>query len=361
MTITLPSIHKDRVLRTPEARFAGLTDFPYTPRYLELDGLRVAYIDEGPRDAPPVLLMHGEPTWSYLYRKMIPVLVAAGHRVLVPDLVGFGRSDKPSHPADYSYGNHVQWMCAWMEAIDLQGATLFCQDWGSLIGLRMLTHSPHRFARAVLGNGGLPTGADPIPKAFLIWRAFARFSPWFPIGRIVKTGCASPLNAQDVAAYDAPFPNRRFTVAARLFPTFVPTTPQDPEYTNNLHAWDVLKQWDKPFLTLFSSRDPITRGGERVFQKRVPGAAGQTHETIRRAGHFLQEDKGAEVAQKIAAFIAATPATPATPANAGIHGSPVVAGDDDTSVIPASPVIPANAGIHVNLHPGSQPGMTTKI
>ena len=315
MTAPLPSIHQDRVLRTPEDRFAGLTDFPYTPHYLELGGLRMAYIDEGPRDAPPVLLMHGEPTWSYLYRKMIPVLVAAGHRVLAPDLIGFGRSDKPSHAADFSYGNHVQWMCAWMEAVKLQDATLFCQDWGSLIGLRMLTHSPQRFARAVLGNGGLPTGADPIPKAFLIWRAFARFSPWFPIGRIVKTGCAMPLSDQAVAAYDAPFPSRRFKVGARLFPTFVPTTPQDPEFANNTQAWSVLKQWDKPFLTLFSSRDPITRGGERIFQRHVPGAANQPHETIRRAGHFLQEDQGPEVAQKIAVFIAATPATHAQPSH----------------------------------------------
>ena len=304
---SLPRIHQDQVLRTPEARFAGLTDFPYTPRYLELGGLRVAYIDEGPREAHPVLLMHGEPAWSYLYRKMIPVLVAAGHRVLAPDLVGFGRSDKPSHPADYSYANHVQWMCAWMEAIDLQDATLFCQDWGSLIGLRMLTHSPQRFARAVLANGGLPNGQDKIPKAFYVWRAFARFSPWFPIGRIVKAGCAAPLAEADVAAYDAPFPSTRYALGARLFPTFVPTSPSDPEREPNTQAWEVLKQWHKPFLTLFSSRDPITRGGERRFQKKVPGAAGQAHETIRRAGHFLQEDKGAEVAQKINAFIAATP------------------------------------------------------
>ena len=308
MSTPLPTIHRDLVLRTPETRFAGLKDFPYTPRYLDLDGLRIAYIDEGPRDAPTVLLMHGEPTWSYLYRKMIPPLLAAGLRVLAPDLVGFGRSDKPSHRDDYSYLNHVLWMCAWMERIDLQNATLFCQDWGSLIGLRMLTHSPGRFARAVLANGGLPTGTQAqTPRAFLIWRAFARFSPWFPIGRIVKTGCAQPLTDTDLAAYDAPFPDRRYKVGARLFPTFVPTTPQDPERERNEVAWKVLQAWHKPFLTLFSSRDPVTRGGERVFQKLVPGAAGQPHATTRGAGHFLQEDKGPELAQKIIEFIASTP------------------------------------------------------
>jgi haloalkane dehalogenase len=323
MTITLPTIHRDRVLRTPDARFEGLKDFPYTPRYLDLEGLRIAYIDEGPKDAPTVLLMHGEPTWSYLYRKMIPALLAAGLRVLAPDLVGFGRSDKPSHRDDYSYHNHVLWMCAWMERVNLQGATLFCQDWGSLIGLRMLTHSPDRFARAVLANGGLPTGTQAeTPRAFLIWRAFARFSPWFPIGRIVKTGCAQPLADADLAAYDAPFPDSRYKVGARLFPTFVPTTPQDPERERNEAAWTVLQAWHKPFLTLFSSRDPVTRGGERVFQKRVPGAAGQPHATTRGAGHFLQEDKGPELAQKIIEFIASTPAVAASPALAPSEGAP---------------------------------------
>lgn len=307
----LPKIHKDRVLRTAPERFAHLPGFPFEPHYLELDGLRIACIDEGPRDAAPVLLMHGEPTWSYLYRKMIPILVAAGHRVIAPDLVGFGRSDKPSHKADYSYANHVAWMVAWMEHMDLQHATLFCQDWGSLIGLRMATHSPHRFDRIVLANGGLPTGAQGVaPRAFKLWRAFARFSPVFPIGKIVNSGCAVKLSPAEIAAYDAPFPSSRHLVAARLFPGFVPTAPTDPERVANEQAWEVLKQWKKPFLTLFSSRDPITRGGEKIFQKLVPGAAGQPHETTRGAGHFLQEDKGPEVAQKISAFIAATPVTP---------------------------------------------------
>jgi haloalkane dehalogenase len=310
----LPAIDKTAVLRTPDSCFAPIADFPYQPHYLDLDGLRVAYIDEGPRDAAPVLLMHGEPTWSYLYRKMIPGLLAAGHRVIAPDLVGFGRSDKPTRAADFSYNRHVMWMAAWMEAIDLQHATLFCQDWGSLIGLRLVTHSPARFDRVCLANGGLPTGAQgPVPKAFKLWRAFARYSPWFPIGRIVNSGCANKLSAPEIAAYNAPFPSAKYERAARLFPTFVPTEPDDPERARNEAAWEELKQWHKPFLTLFSSRDPITRGGDKVFLKLVPGTAEQPHAITRGAGHFLQEDKGPELAQALAAWIAATPTIPTSP------------------------------------------------
>jgi haloalkane dehalogenase len=295
------------VLRTPEARFAHLPDFHYTPRYTEVDGLRIACIDEGPRDGPVVLLMHGEPTWSFLYRKMIPVLVNAGCRAVAPDLVGFGRSDKPSQARDYAYLNHVEWMKAWLQAYDLHEVTLFCQDWGSLIGLRMATELPERFARIVLSNGGLPTGAQALPPAFRIWRAFSRFSPWFPIGRIVKAGCAQGLDPAAVAAYDAPFPTRTHRTAARIFPSFVPASPEDPEYARNEQAWQVLRQWDKPFLTLFGTRDPITRGGDDMFQRAVPGAAGQPHARISGAGHFIQEDRGAEVAEHVIHFIRATP------------------------------------------------------
>jgi haloalkane dehalogenase len=305
---SLPRIDTARILRTPEERFAQIADFPYIPKYVEIGGLRIATIDEGPRNAAPVLLMHGEPTWSYLYRKMIPGLLAAGHRVIAPDLVGFGRSDKPTAKKDYSYANHVAWMVAWMQAVDLKHATLFCQDWGSLIGLRMATHSPERFDRIVLANGGLPTGTQGVtPRAFKLWRAFARFSPWFPIGKIVNSGCAVKLSEPEIAAYNAPFPSSRYEVAARLFPTFVPTDPGDPERAANEQAWEILKQWHKPFLTLFSSRDPVTRGGDKIFQKLVPGAAKQPHATTRGAGHFLQEDKGPELAKTIADFIAATP------------------------------------------------------
>jgi len=308
---TLPTVTE--ILRTPDSRFAAVPDFPWTPKFAEVGGLRIAYVDEGPRDAEIVLLMHGEPTWSFLYRKMIPVLLAAGHRVIAPDLVGFGRSDKPARAADYSYLNHVLWMTAWMEQLDLQRMTLFCQDWGSLIGLRLVATAPQRFDRVVLANGGLPTGTTPVPKAFHVWRAFARWSPWFPIGRIVKTGCTGGLTPAEVAAYDAPFPTRRHRVAARLFPTFVPTTPNDPERERNEAAWKVFEGWDKPFLTLFSNRDPVTRGGHRIWQERVPGAKGQPHAVTRGAGHFLQEDKGPEVAQAIAAFMRATPVPGRTP------------------------------------------------
>ncbi len=297
------------ILRTPEAQFANLPDFPHLPHYSEIGGLRIAHIDEGPRDGPTVLLMHGEPTWSYLYRKMIPPLVANGYRVVVPDLVGFGRSDKPAAKSDYSYLHHVMWMNAWLAAQNLTGITLFCQDWGSLIGLRMVAHAPDRFARIVLANGGLPTGMEKVPKAFKYWSAFARYSPWFPIGAIVRAGCVGGLTVSEVAAYNAPFPSSAYKVAARVFPGFVPTAPQDPERERNELAWEVFKRWEKPFLTLFSNRDPITRGGEKIWQEQVPGAQGQPHAKTRDAGHFLQEDKGAELAQAIDRFIRATPSS----------------------------------------------------
>lgn len=295
------------VLQVPEARFANLPDFPWKPRYTQVAELRIACIDEGPRDAEVVLLMHGEPAWSFLYRKMIPVLLDAGYRVVAPDLVGFGRSDKPTRRSDYSYAHHVMWMQAWVEAMNLRRVTLFCQDWGSLIGLRLAAAMPERFERIVLANGGLPTGTSPVPRAFRVWRAFSRYSPWFPIGRIVRAGCANGLSDAEVAAYDAPFPSRRHRIAARLFPSFVPIRPDDPERSANERAWKVFERWGKPFLTLFSNRDPVTRGGHKVWQQRVPGAQGQPHTIIRGAGHFLQEDKGPEVAAAMVAFMRSTP------------------------------------------------------
>jgi haloalkane dehalogenase len=233
---------------------------------------------------------------------MIDPLVARGLRVVAPDLVGFGRSDKPAHASDHRYAHHVQWMNAWLQAMDLHDVTLFCQDWGSLIGLRMATDQPQRFARIALANGGLPTGTGPVPRAFHLWRAFARFSPWFPIGRIVRSGCAQGLSEAARAAYDAPFPTRGHAIAARRMPLLVPIRPDDPERAANEAAWRALAAWDKPFLTLFSTRDPITRGGERPFQQRVPGARGQAHRRIRGAGHFLQEDRGDALAVILADF-----------------------------------------------------------
>ena len=299
---SLPQV--DKFLRTPDTCFQGLTDFPYQPHYTEVGGLRVAFIDEGPRDGPLVYLLHGEPAWSYLYRKMIPVLVQAGCRVIAPDQVGFGRSDKPTRREDYTYANHVAWMSALIEQQGWQDMTFFGQDWGSLIGLRVVAGMPERFARIALGNAALPTGQETLPPVFRIWRAFAMYSPWFPIGRIVKTGCQKGLTDHEVAAYNAPFPGRAYRVGARVFPTLVPDGPNHPEGQVNARAWDeVFKQWHKPLVTLFSNRDPITKGGYKIWQDCVPGAQGQPHANIRGAGHFLQEDSGVEVAQALVQFI----------------------------------------------------------
>ena len=292
-----------KVLRTPGHRFENLPDFPFAENFADADGLRMHYIDEGPPDSSVVLLLHGEPSWSYLYRHMIPPLTQAGYRVVAPDLIGFGKSDKPADGSAYTYGNHVVWMKAFLEAIDLHDITLFCQDWGSLIGLRVACENVHRFARIVLATGGLPTGDRKMPRIFRLWRAFARFSPWFPIGKLVNSGTVTELSPGVIAAYDAPFPTARYKAAARAFPRLVPAAPDDPAAPANRQAWEVLKRWRKPFLTAFSDRDPLTRGGERPFQKLVPGCQGQAHVTIRRAGHFLQEDKGPELSRLIIDFI----------------------------------------------------------
>jgi haloalkane dehalogenase len=291
------------ILRTSDDRFENLPGYPFDANYVELDGLRLHYVDEGPREAMPVLLLHGEPSWSYLYRHMIPPLVDAGCRVIAPDLIGFGKSDKPAARSAYTYAGHVEWMRLFLEALDIRDITLLCQDWGSLIGLRLAMENEHRFSRIVLANGGVPTGDRTLPRAFRLWRAFALFSPWFPIGRIVASGTVTDLPAEVIAAYDAPFPSARFKAGARAFPALVPTSPDDPAASPNRRAWEKLKKWDKPFLTAFSNRDPITRRGEIPFQKLVPGCRGQAHATIRNAGHFLQEDKGPELARLIIGFM----------------------------------------------------------
>lgn len=293
-------------LRTPEERFTDLPDYPFAANYVDIDGLRMHYVDEGPRDGPVVLLLHGEPSWSYLYRHMIPPLAAAGLRVVAPDLVGFGKSDKPSRKGDYSYAGHVAWMQQFIARLDLRGITLFCQDWGSLIGLRVAAENEARFARIALGNGGLPTGDQPMPRAFRLWRTFALYSPWFPIGRIVNSGSVTELSRQVIAAYDAPFPAARYKAGARAFPALVPDRPDDPASDANRAAWEVFRRWEKPFLTTFSNRDPITRGGEVRWQQTVPGAQGQDHVRIRNAGHFLQEDKGPELARVLIDFVSAS-------------------------------------------------------
>ena len=300
-----------KALRTPDDRFVDLPGYDFEPHYVDIDGLRMHYVDEGPADAAPVLLLHGEPSWSYLYRKMIPLLVSAGHRVIAPDLIGFGRSDKPTRQSDYSYAGHVAWMRLFIEALDLNNITLFCQDWGSLIGLRVAAENEFRFDRIALGNGGLPTGDQEPPRVFRIWRAFARWSPWFPIGRIIQKATVGDLSREVVAAYDAPFPSAKYKAGTRVFPKLVPTTPDDPAGDANRAAWKVFENWEKPFLTTFSNRDPITRPMVKPFQERVPGARNQDHVTIRDAGHFLQEDKGEELADVLIGFI--SPGTGACP------------------------------------------------
>ncbi len=298
-------------IETPAARFTGLRDYPFAGQFAQVDerGLVMHYVDEGPRGAAPILMLHGEPTWSYLYRHMIPPCVAAGHRVVAPDLIGFGKSSKPTRTRDYSYLGHNQWLRALIEALDLRDITLFCQDWGSLIGLRLATEMPERFARIVVGNGFLPE-AKPLRfkdlgpnAAFLLWRTFAITTPYLPIARIVQTGTRRTLDAEELRAYDAPFPDRRYKAGARAFPGLVPMGPKDPAAADNQRAWRVLEQWTKPFLTTFSSGDPITRGLERKLQARIPGAAGQAHRRVR-GGHFLQEDAAAELCAAILGLIA---------------------------------------------------------
>jgi len=295
-----------KTLRTPDARFENLPDYSFAENYVDLDGLRMHYVDEGPRDGDVVLLLHGEPSWSYLYRFMIPPLRDAGLRVVAPDLVGFGKSDKPARKSDYSYASHVAWMRQFIETLDLNGITLFCQDWGSLIGLRVAAENQKRFARIALGNGGLPTGDQEMPRAFTLWRAFALYSPWFPIGRIIQKATVTELSDDVIAAYDAPFPSASYKAGARAFPALVPVRPDDPASDANRAAWKVFADWQKPFLTTFSNRDPITRGGEKPWQEAVPGAKNRDHVRIRNAGHFLQEDKGPELAEVLIKFIRET-------------------------------------------------------
>lgn len=288
-----------RILRTSEDRFADLPDYPFTPHYQDVgSGLRMHYVDEGPANTSPVLMLHGEPSWSYLYRHMIPLIAAAGHRVLAPDLVGFGKSDKPASVDDYSYERHLAWLTHWLEAVDLQDITLVCQNWGSLLGLRLAADRPDRFRQIIVGNGMLPTGEQRAPAAFRAWKAFATYSPWFPISRIVQLGTERTLKQHERAAYDAPFSSSEHKAGARAFPRLVPVNPEDPAGHANRAAWKVLEKWRKPFITCFSTGDPITRGADRYLQRRIPGALGQPHMTLR-GGHFLQEDSPDDFARVI--------------------------------------------------------------
>jgi haloalkane dehalogenase len=299
-------------LRTPDSRFEGLPGFDFRPHYVEVDDreggrLRVHYLDEGPAEGPTVLLMHGEPSWCYLYRHMIPVLTGAGLRAVAPDLVGFGRSDKPSRREDYTYERHVEWIRSLLfDALALSELTLVGQDWGGLVGLRLVAEHPERFARVVAANTFLPTGEGQPSKAFLDWRRFSQEVEPFPAGTIVNFGCTTDLAPEVVAAYDAPFPDSTYVSGARQFPLLVPIDPEDPAASANRAAWTVLEQFEKPFLCAFSDGDPIMRGLDAPLRERIPGAAGQPHTTIAGGGHFLQEDRGPELARVVVDFVGRT-------------------------------------------------------
>ncbi|MEG9862287.1 MAG: haloalkane dehalogenase [Parvularculales bacterium] len=296
-----------KVLRTPDDRFNGLPDYNFAPHYKTVTAgegveLRIHYLDEGPQTAPPVLLMHGEPSWCYLYRHIIPPLVAQGHRVIAPDLAGFGRSDKPTELTDYTYENHVRWMSDWLTALNLTDITFFGQDWGGLIGLRLVTAFPERFARVVVANTGLPVGTGSSP-AFQQWVEFSQSVPELPIGDILQGGTVRTLSDDEKAAYHAPYPDASYMAGARRFPVLVPVTPEHDSVAENKQAWKVLESFERPLLTAFSDSDPVSAGGDKIFQEKVPGAKGQPHTTITQGGHFLQEDKPKEIADLIHRFI----------------------------------------------------------
>ena len=308
-------------LRTPDDQFTDLPGFAFEPHYVEVpsgDGtgtIRLAYLDEGPADGEVVLCLHGEPSWSYLYRHMIPVLVDAGLRVVAPDLIGFGRSDKPARREDCTYQRHLDWLrAAVFDELDLQAVTLVCQDWGGLLGLRLVGEHPDRFARVLAANTFLPTGDNHPGEAFLAWQKFSQETPTFPVGFIINGGSTTDLAPEVIAAYDAPFPDESYKEAARQFPLLVPSQPDDPASAANRAAWTVLERFARPFRTAFSDQDPITGGMDAVLQGRIPGADGESHTTIAGGGHFLQEDRGPELAAVVVDLVGTTPDAASRPA-----------------------------------------------
>jgi haloalkane dehalogenase len=296
------------LLRTPDERFAALPDFDYAPCYATVpDGsggeLRMAYVDEGPSDGPVALLLHGEPSWSFLYRHVIPVLTRAGIRAVAPDLVGFGRSDKPADPADHSYARHVEWMRALVfDVLDLREVTLVGQDWGGLIGLRLAAEHPGRFAHIVAANTGLPTGDVDMPEIWWQFRRAVERADTLDVARLVQAGCVSPLSKEVLDAYDAPFPDETFKAGPRAMPGLVPTRPDDPATEANRAAWDRLTRSETPFLVAFSDQDPITGAMAPVLKRAMRGAQGLEHPVITGAGHFLQEDAGDRLGEVVARF-----------------------------------------------------------
>lgn len=290
------------VLRTPDDRFENLPGYAFEPHYVDVDGLRVHVVDEGPRDAAPILLLHGEPTWVYLYRKMIPILAAAGHRVVALDFVGFGRSDKLARIEDYSYQRHLDWTRTVIDKLELRDVTLFGQDWGGLIGLRLVAEDEDRFARVVAANTFLPTGDAKPPEIWWKFREAITTMPEIRVGSFVASGCATRIPDEIKSAYNAPFPSEDYKVACRAFPLLVPVSPDDPQSEPNRAAWKVLERWEKPFLTLFGDKDFIMKGSDAYFQRVVPGCAGQPHAVLE-AGHFIQEDAGPELARRVVEWL----------------------------------------------------------
>lgn len=299
-------------LTTPEQRFKQIVDFPYTPNFLQVDDnegdlLNLHYIDEGSKDANVVLMLHGEPSWAYLYRKMISPVVAAGYRVIAPDLIGFGKSDKPTERSDYTYQRHLDWVRQVIIQLNLKNITLICQDWGGLLGLRLVAEHPDLFARVLAANTMLPTGDHRPSQAFLDWQTFSQKVDVFPVAGIIKGATVTPLSVEVLAAYDAPFPDETYKAGARQFPLLVPTTPDDPASEANRLAWQTLQQFSKPFITAFSDLDPVTSGGDKIMQKLIPGCQGQAHTTIVKGGHFLQEDQGEQLAEVLLTFMHKNP------------------------------------------------------
>ncbi len=298
-----------RVLRTPDNQFVNLPGYDFTPRYLniedaDLGDIRIHFVDEGPADGRTVIMMHGEPSWSYLYRYMIKNVSAAGMRVLAPDLVGFGRSDKPSKTSDYTYTKHVSWMREWFERVNVNDAVLFCQDWGGLIGLRLVADFPDRFSGVIAGNTFLPTGRGKPSEAFESWKTFSQTVPVFPTGGVIQGGTVKELGEGVREAYDAPYPDETFKAGARIFPSLVPVSEDMDGAADNVKAWKVLSKFEKPFLTCFSDSDPVTKGSDKLLQKLIPGCEGQAHTTVQGGGHFLQEDCPKELSEIIVDFCA---------------------------------------------------------
>ena len=292
-----------QVLQADLSRFASIPDYPFAENWLEVDlgeghEGRMHYVDEGPKDAPAVLLFHGEPSWSFLYRKMIPILLNAGFRCLAPDLIGFGKSDKPDDISFYTYERHIYWLSQWRDVIVPGDAGLFCQDWGGLLGLRLVGEQPDRFQYVVASNTFLPTGGTPSP-AFLAWREFAKSSPEFKIGELLQRATATERSTDEIAAYDAPFPDEPSKAGARAFPALVPVEDGMEGIAQNKLAWQGLASFGKPFLTLFGEDDPVTGGLAQPLIDSIAGAKGQPHGMLSACGHFCQEDRPKELAQGV--------------------------------------------------------------